>query len=58
MFYWKERMYSLLYRALPGGKLAKLLQLTVLALAVVALLIFLVFPWLDSIVPEGPSING
>lgn len=50
-------MYSLLYRSLPGGKLAKWLQLIVLALAVVAILLFLVFPWLDSVVPEDPSIN-
>jgi hypothetical protein len=51
-------MYSLLYRILPGGKVTKVLLLIALAAAVLALLFFLVFPIVDSLIPEDPSING
>jgi hypothetical protein len=51
-------MYSLLYNKLPGGKLAKLLQVFVLMAAFVALLFFVIFPLVDTYLPEDPSLNG
>jgi hypothetical protein len=51
-------MYSLLYRNLPGGKVTKVFLLIALAVAALALLFFLVFPFVDSLMPEDPSING
>lgn len=51
-------MYSLLYRKLPGGKLAKFLQLLGLAVIVLAALIFVVFPFVDTILPQEPEFNG
>jgi hypothetical protein len=51
-------MYSALYRRLPGGKVAKFLQVAALAAAFVALLFFVIFPLVDSYIPEDPSING
>jgi hypothetical protein len=51
-------MYSALYRRLPGGKVAKLLQVAALTSALLALLFFAIFPLVDSYFPEDPSING
>jgi hypothetical protein len=51
-------MYSALYRRLPGGKVAKLLQLAALTAALLAFLFFVAFPIVDSYIPEDPSING
>lgn len=51
-------MFSLLYNKLPGGKVAKWAQLAVILVAVVALLFFVIFPAVDTLIPEDPSING
>lgn len=51
-------MYSYLYSKLYGGKVAKVLQLIGLGLAVVALLFFVIFPAVESLITEDPSING
>jgi hypothetical protein len=51
-------MYSLLYRKLPGGKVAKALQLLLLSAAVLAILMLWVFPFADSLIPQDPSIDG
>ncbi|MFV0532140.1 MAG: hypothetical protein ACK5MR_00620 [Cumulibacter sp.] len=44
-------MYSWIWRHLPGGAPLKALQATILFLAVVALLFFVVFPWIEPHLP-------
>ena len=44
-------MYVWLWRTLPGGVLARLLQLLVLASGVVVVLFLWVFPWVESQLP-------
>lgn len=44
-------MYSWIWRKLPGGLALKLLGATVLVLAVVALLLFVIFPWVEPMLP-------
>lgn len=44
-------MYTWIWRRLPGGTGLKLLQTTILFLAVVALLFFVVFPWVSPYLP-------
>ncbi|HEX3815870.1 MAG TPA: hypothetical protein VHX59_23785 [Mycobacteriales bacterium] len=44
-------MYTWLWHKLPGGLPGKLAGCTVLLLAVVALLFFVVFPWVDPRLP-------
>lgn len=51
-------MFSLLYNKLPGGKVAKWAQIALIFLTVIAILFFVVFPAVDTLIPEDPSING
>jgi len=51
-------MYSALYRKLRGGKFLKTLQMIGFALAFVALLFFVIFPLVEPLFTEDPSING
>lgn len=44
-------MYVWLWRHLPGSLALKLLQALVLFLAVVALLMFVIFPWIEPHLP-------
>ena len=44
-------MYGWIWRHLPGGTAAKALSALVLVLAVVALLLFVVFPWVEPYLP-------
>ncbi|WP_166462506.1 hypothetical protein [Amycolatopsis acidicola] len=44
-------MYAWIWRHLPGPVAAKLVLAIVLVLAVAALLLFVVFPWLDPMLP-------
>ncbi len=44
-------MYVWLWRHLPGALIWKLLQVLVLFLAVVALLMFVIFPWIEPHLP-------
>jgi hypothetical protein len=44
-------VYVWIWRHLPGPTAAKLLETLVLFLAVVALLFFVVFPWLEPWLP-------
>lgn len=44
-------MYSWIWRHLPGGRGGKLAGSLLLAVAVAALLLFVVFPWLDPYLP-------
>ena len=44
-------MYAWIWRRLPGGTRSKALLAVVLFLAVVALLLFVVFPWVEPQLP-------
>ncbi len=48
-------MYSWIWRRLPGGLPGKLVGITLLVLAVVALLFLVVFPWAEPHLPFGNS---
>ena len=44
-------MYGFIWRHLPGGTAIRAAQALVLALAVVWLLLFIVFPWVEPRLP-------
>lgn len=44
-------MYAWIWRHLPGGAALRTVQALVLVLAVVALLLLVVFPWLEPRLP-------
>lgn len=44
-------MYGWIWRHLPGPLVVRLGAATVLALGVVALLLFVVFPWVEPMLP-------
>jgi hypothetical protein len=44
-------MYTWIWRHLPGPVAVKLLETLIIILAVVALLFFVVFPWLEPYLP-------
>ena len=46
-------MYGWIWRHLPGGTASRASLALVLALAVVALLLFVVFPWVEPRLPWG-----
>lgn len=46
-------MYTWIWRHLPGRMVLKLLQTLVLVAAVSALLLFVIFPWLEPHLPFG-----
>lgn len=51
-------MYGWIWRMLPGTFPVKLLQAVVLVAAVVALLLFVVFPWISPMLPfNNPTIG-
>lgn len=49
MSYW-------LYQSLPGGRNIKIATLTAIVLAVVALLFFVVYPWLSDTLQPGATV--
>ncbi len=51
-------MYAWIWRSLPGGARSKALLATLLALAVVALLLFVVFPWVEPRLPFSAVTVG
>jgi hypothetical protein len=52
-------MYTWIWRHLPGGLGWKLLQTAVLVAAVSALLLFVVFPWLEPHLPfSNVTVDG
>ena len=44
-------MYGWIWRKLPGGRTAKIVEAIVLAVIVVALLFLWVFPWISTALP-------
>lgn len=51
-------MYVWIWRHLPGPLAVKLVQTLVLLLAVVALLLFVVFPWIEPHLPISQVTVG
>jgi hypothetical protein len=51
-------MYVWLWRHLPGNVAARIVQLVVLFLAVVALLMFVIFPWIEPHLPINDVTVG
>ena len=51
-------MYAWIWRSLPGGTRSKALLATVLALGVVALLLVVVFPWVEPRLPFSAVTVG
>ena len=52
-------MYSWIWRHLPGGTGAKSLLSLILVLVVVALLLFVVFPWVEPHLPfNAVTVDG
>ena len=51
-------MYAWIWRHLPGPLPAKLVQSVVLVAAVVALLLFVVFPWAEPLLPFDEVTTG
>jgi hypothetical protein len=52
-------MYSWIWRHLPGGTASKSLVSLVLVLAVCALLLFVVFPWMEPRLPfNDVTVDG
>lgn len=51
-------MYSWIWRHLPGSLALKSVQAVVLVIAVVALLLFVVFPWVEPRLPFNDVTTG
>jgi uncharacterized membrane protein YjgN (DUF898 family) len=51
-------MYSWIWRHLPGSRAVKLLQALVLVGAVLALLMLVVFPWVEPRLPFNAVTTG
>jgi len=51
-------MYSELFRLLPGNFVVKVLQAIALLAVVVSFLFFIAFPFVETLLPEEPSVNG
>lgn len=51
-------MYGALFRKLPGGPVAKTFFFTGIIVVVICLLIFVVFPFVESLIAEDPSLNA
>jgi hypothetical protein len=47
-------MYGWIWRSLPGGTALRLLQALLLVALVSAVLLFVVFPWLEPRLPANP----
>jgi len=51
-------MYTWIWRHLPGSVAVKTLEALILLLAVVALLFFVIFPWLEPYLPFDHVTTG
>jgi hypothetical protein len=50
-------MYSALYRRLKGGRFAKVTQMILIFAIAISFLIFVAFPYLDSLITTDPIVN-
>lgn len=51
-------MYSWIWRHLPGSRAVKTVEVFLLVIAVLALLMFVVFPWADAKLPFNNVTTG
>jgi hypothetical protein len=51
-------VYSWIWRHLPGPTLAKVTEAVVLVLGIVALLMLVVFPWVEPLLPFNQVTTG
>lgn len=51
-------MYAALFRKLPGGLVAKTFFSAGIVVAALCLLIFVVFPFVESLIVEDPALNA
>ncbi|HEY2763491.1 MAG TPA: hypothetical protein VGJ13_05680 [Pseudonocardiaceae bacterium] len=51
-------MYSWIWRHLPGSRAVKTVEVLLLVIAVLALLMFVVFPWADARLPFNNVTTG
>ncbi|HEY3894740.1 MAG TPA: hypothetical protein VGL88_05160 [Pseudonocardiaceae bacterium] len=51
-------MYSWIWRHLPGPRAVRLIEALLLVAVVVAVLLFVVFPWLDPRLPFNAVTTG
>jgi hypothetical protein len=51
-------VYSWIWQKLPGSSAVKVLQAVILVAAVVALLLFVVFPWAEPRLPFNAVTTG
>ncbi len=51
-------MYSWIWRHLPGTPALRVLQALILVVAVVALLLYVVFPWVEPRLPFNSVTTG
>ena len=51
-------MYTWIWRHLPGPMALRLVEVLILLLAVVALLLFVIFPWLEPYLPFDQVTTG
>ncbi len=51
-------MYAWIWRQLPGPTAVRLLQALLLVAAVIALLLFVVFPWVGPLLPFNDVTTG
>lgn len=54
----EAHVYSWIWRKLPGSSAVKVMQAVVLVTAVIALLLFVVFPWLEPRLPFNAVTTG
>ena len=51
-------MYAWIWRHLPGPTAAKVVEAVVLVLGIVALLMLVVFPWVEPLLPFNQVTTG
>lgn len=51
-------MYTFIWRHLPGPVAVKMLEALILFLAIVALLFFVIFPWIEPYLPFDRVTTG
>jgi hypothetical protein len=53
----EDEMYANLFRKLPGGPVSKALLFALIIFATICLMFFVVFPFVEIVIAEDPSLN-